>query len=75
MVCAGRAQILPTKVPNTVRGRGQQHAELHKGVLADDLIRPNRLIASVFQPPHGRTLQIGLRGAGERDRQANAHRP
>jgi hypothetical protein len=56
-------------------GRGQQHAELHKGILADDLIRPNRLIASIFQPPHGRTLQIGLRGAGERDRQANAHRP
>lgn len=45
-------------------GSGQDYAELHKGVLADDLIRPNRLVARVFQPGGGLALRDGVRRAG-----------
>jgi hypothetical protein len=46
-------------------GGSQQHAELYERVFANDLVGPDRLIPSVFQPTHGLTLQIGVGSAGE----------
>jgi hypothetical protein len=57
--------ISDTRSEHRPLGDSQQHTELHERVFAIDLVGPNSLIPSVFQPPHGLTLQIDMRRAGE----------